>query len=339
MMALKSVGTPGMTVGLRVVDEAQRVIEREARHDDDLGALGDAEVHDDGEREDVEEGQDAQDPLLAVVEIGGPGGDLLHVDVDVGVREHRPFRRAGGAARVLQHGDVAQGIDRHRSEAAGVGQQVAFEDDAVARGRGLRPGEVLRFEQPKQRRLGGGQQRRERAYERARQHLRLQKRIDLVEEHLQVERHHELGVAVLDLAGELADRIEGIVVDDGAAGFQHGEEVDDEGRGVGQEQADLRALLDAVALQSGRGLIDEAADLGVAQRLAEKVVQGSCPCRATVSSSRRIERSHRQRHAPIDPARVALEPRQGGGGRCPGCCGGLALPFSGFSQGGPERAA
>ena len=41
MMALNSVGTPGMTVGLRLGDQLQRVIEREARHDDDLGALGD----------------------------------------------------------------------------------------------------------------------------------------------------------------------------------------------------------------------------------------------------------------------------------------------------------
>ena len=35
-MALSSVGTHGMIVGFVAVDELQRVVEREARHDDDV---------------------------------------------------------------------------------------------------------------------------------------------------------------------------------------------------------------------------------------------------------------------------------------------------------------
>ena len=42
--------------------------------------------------------------------------------------------------------------------------------------------------------------------------------------------------------GELADGVERVVVDDRAAGLEHGEEVDDEGRRVGQEQPDLGPL-------------------------------------------------------------------------------------------------
>ena len=40
MMALSSVGTHGMIVGFVAVDELQRVVEREARHDDDLRPPG-----------------------------------------------------------------------------------------------------------------------------------------------------------------------------------------------------------------------------------------------------------------------------------------------------------
>ncbi len=72
MMALNRVGTPGMIDRLGAVDEGQRIVEDEARHDDDLGALGDAEVHHHGHREHVEERQDTQHLLLAVDEIRCP---------------------------------------------------------------------------------------------------------------------------------------------------------------------------------------------------------------------------------------------------------------------------
>ena len=39
---MNMVGTPGITVGLVLVDQLHGVVEHEARHDDDLGAFGTA---------------------------------------------------------------------------------------------------------------------------------------------------------------------------------------------------------------------------------------------------------------------------------------------------------
>ena len=140
----------------------------------------------------------------------------------------------------------------------------------------------------------------------------LQQRVDLVEQHLEVERHHHLGVAVLDLDGELADRVEGVVVDDRAPGFEHGEEVDDERRRVRQEQADLGSLLDAEALQARRRAIHEVCDLGIRQRLAEEVRAHEASVAGGGIVEQGVKGGHTQRHAPVDAARVAAEPWQVG---------------------------
>ena len=62
----------------------------------------------------------------------------------------------------------------------------------------------------------------------------------------------DLCFAVFDLEGQFFQRIERIEVDDRAAAFEDRVIVDDEGRRIGQHQADMDAFFDAKALQARR---------------------------------------------------------------------------------------
>ena len=55
----------------------------------------------------MEEGQGADDGLLAVLRADEPGNELAHVGLQVAVCEHRALGRSGGSARVLEQRDVA----------------------------------------------------------------------------------------------------------------------------------------------------------------------------------------------------------------------------------------
>ncbi len=191
------------------------------------------------------------------------------------------------------------------------GHDLGLEDDPVARRRGHGPRQLLGTEQAKQRRLGQGQQGREGGDDGALEAAGLEEGVDLVEQHLEVERHHELGVAVLHLLGQLGDGIEGVEIDDGAAGLQDGKEEDDEGGGVGQEQPDLGALPDPEPLQPERRPVDLLADLRVGEGFAEKVgaVEVAEPVHRVVEQP--VQRRDLKRHVPIDAARVVIEPRHG----------------------------
>ena len=81
MMALSSVGTHGMTVGL-VRSISFSASSSEKRGMMMISAPGDGDVHHHGQREHVEERQHAEHPLAAMLQIGAPGGDLLRVHVD-----------------------------------------------------------------------------------------------------------------------------------------------------------------------------------------------------------------------------------------------------------------
>ncbi len=256
------------------VDQLQGVVEHEARHDHDLGRQRDREVHHHGHREHVEERQRAHHALRRICAMSGAqDDDLQRVHVDVGVGQHGALGRAGGAAGVLQHGDVVSGSIGDRRRACRRWRATSPRARSWPRRRAAPRRQLARLEQPEQHRLGARQQAGT-GHHGALQRAGGQQRLDLVEQHLQVERDHQLGLAVLDLEGQFLERVERVVVDDRAAGLEDGVVVDDEGRRVRQEQADLGALRDAELLQAGRGAVDQPADLAVSQALAEEIGAG-----------------------------------------------------------------
>ena len=64
-----------------------------------------------------------------------PGGDLEQIAGDVGMGEHGAFRRARGAAGILQHGDVVVGEGRAPIVPV-IGEQIFLAHDFVASLRG-----------------------------------------------------------------------------------------------------------------------------------------------------------------------------------------------------------
>ena len=69
---------------------------------------------------------------------------------------------------------------------------------------------------------------------------------------VEIVRDHDLRLAVLRLECQLFDSIQGIEVDDRAAGFKYCKIIDDECRGVRKEEADFGSALYSNTLQAGR---------------------------------------------------------------------------------------
>ena len=303
---------------LRLVDQLHGVVEHEARHDHDLGAIGDGEVHHRGHGEDVEEGQRCQHALVAGHQMRRPGRALPAVGGDVGVGEHGALGGAGGAAGILQHRDVGQGIDGRLLVLAVVLAHIGVGDDVGCHRRLRRVGQVLALEELEEHRLGARQQGREGGDDRPLQRAGLHQAFHLVEQQLEIERDHQLGLAVLDLEGQLLERVEGVVVDDRAAGLQRGEVVNDEGRAVRHQEPHLGALLDAELLQPGGRPIDHAADLSVAQDLAQEVGAGTRGVLGDRVVEQLVEGGRGELLVPVDALGVAIEPliRAGLAGVC-----------------------
>ncbi len=231
------------------------------------------------------------------------------IHVAVGMREHGALRRARGPARILQHRNIGARVDFDLLGVAVAGHHLGFEDDFLARRRIQRPRQVLRLEQPEQGGLGHRQKRGEGGDDGALQAPRLEQRLHLAEQHLQVERHHQLGVAVLHLLRQLGDGVERVEVDDRPAGLHHGEEEDDEGRRVRQEQSDLGALAHAEPLQPARGALHLLADLAIGEGLAEEGRAGVVGIGGDRVVEKLVERRDAQRLMPVDAIRIVVEPR------------------------------
>ncbi len=124
--------------------------------------------------------------------------------------------------------------------------------------------------------------------------------LDLVEQHLQIERDHQLGFAVLGLEGQLFKRIERVEIDDDAARFEDRVIKDDERRGIRKKEPDLGALHDADLLQARRGAVNQFSDVGISQRSAQE------GCARIVGAGRRRLIDEAQRAASAS----ALNPKQ-----------------------------
>ena len=87
----------------------------------------------------------------------------------------------------------------------------------------------------------------------------------------EVERHQDVGLAVIDLELERGERVQGGIVDDRAAGFEHAEEGDDILGRVGQEEADMHARADAELLEPRGGAVRQRLQFRVGDPLAHEL--------------------------------------------------------------------
>src|SRR3546814_9645203 len=80
----------------------QKLLQVEPRQQDHLAADPHGPVHHHGHGEDMEQRQDAEDALAALVAGAEPQARLHGVGIDVGVGQHGALGHAGGAAGVLR---------------------------------------------------------------------------------------------------------------------------------------------------------------------------------------------------------------------------------------------
>ena len=104
---------------------------------DELRPEPKAEQHDDGQRIDVEQRQDAEKALLADPQrVGAAAGHDLHVERagggQIGVGQHRALGRAGGAPGILDDGKRVREVAKRMGLIAPVVvDQVAERDMAI----------------------------------------------------------------------------------------------------------------------------------------------------------------------------------------------------------------
>ncbi len=286
-------------------DHLQQLIQAEARQQDDLEAAGERGVHHPGHAEHVEQRQRADHLLLAGPAADRPHRDLPGIGVERGVGEHGALGRAGGAAGVLQHRHVLARVDRDRRVFAVVGDQ-HLEPDVTRVGRHV--GDLPAAQHREQRALAPGQQAAHGA-----DHDGLQAGVgkaagDLGIGRLDVERDHDRGVRIVDLARDLALGVQRIVVDHGAAGLEHREEADHVVGAIRQEQADAHARADAERLEALGRAVDQLADLAVARLAAEEVETGPVGEGRDRIVEQREQRARLEREVPGEAGRIMRLP-------------------------------
>ena len=187
---------------------------------------------------------------------------------EIGVRQHRAFRQARGAAGILQHRDGFGGLaDGMRNRLVGAAEEIAERDDAFAVGDGA---ELIALLHLRAHHVRRGRELREFADDQRLEPRLRQQSLHLREQRGEIERDENVGAAVLDLVFEHALGVERRIVDDDAAGFHHAEERDHVMRRVGQIEADMHAGADAELLQARGEAVGQRVQLGVADAPAHE---------------------------------------------------------------------
>ena len=154
------------------------------------------------------------------------GTGLLHVGHQVAVGQHRALGQAGGAAGVLQHGDIVEPY-RQRFDALAASQaQGALEGDGLGQVVGRHHLLDLVHHGIDQPALGDGHQVAHAGLDQVLQVGVAQHFLDLLPEHVQV--HQGPGSGVLELVAHLARGVQRVGVDHhqpGAQGAEHGDRV------------------------------------------------------------------------------------------------------------------
>ena len=128
-------------------------------------------------------------------------------------------------------------------------------------------------------------------------------------ERREVERDEDFGLAVFDFKLERAQRVQGRIVDDRAAGFQHAEEGDDVMGRVGHEDADVHARPNTELLKSRGGAVRERVQFRIGYLLVHELQRGE---RAKSLGGRLEDALHRrefERRVPAHARRIGLDPR------------------------------
>ncbi len=219
-----------------------------------------------GEREDVIERQRGDDDRpLAIHRRLEPGFVLQERRDDVAMQEHRAFGHAGGAAGVLQEGEVIMGERRRRQLGAR-----AFGERLLE---GHRAGQIVRRHHLlhlAHHQIHHQALEPEHLAERSHHHvLERRSRAYLLEHGGKVlEDHDRFGARVLELVLELTGGVERVDVDHHAAGTQRAEHRDRVLQAVRHHDRDARALLQAFRLQPCAEIACQRIQLREADRLA-----------------------------------------------------------------------
>ena len=283
----------------------------EARMKHELRAQPKSKQHDDGERIDVEQRQDAEEALLALAQALFAARNHFGVERagrgQIGVRQHRALGRTGRAAGVLNDGQfVGERAERMSLIAAVVVGELTERDMAIVAldlGEHSRGGH-LRFD-------GSGRRRHLREFAndqrfeagRSEQFLRL--RIERGE----VERDEDVGLAVIDLRLERRQRVQRRVVDDRAARLQHAEERNDVMGRVGQVEPDMDAGLNSELLEARRRAVRERVELRVGRPLVHEVERRLWAEALGGLLQDALHGRELERRVPAHVRRIGLQPR------------------------------
>ena len=195
--------------------------------------------------------------------LGARGFDTLaDRGSEIAVGQHRTLGQAGGAAGVLQHreriGRIGDGMTAIVRAMIQQTLEAAMAIIRCDRRQLLTRGELAAHRLRMPRHLGeiaDHQRLQPRGIEQAR-HLRIEQR--------EIERDHNVGLAVLDLVLQHLGGIERRVVDHRAARLQHAEEADEIVRRIGQVEPDMDPRSDAEHLEAFGGAAGERVELAVA---------------------------------------------------------------------------
>ncbi|MNK67203.1 hypothetical protein D3C87_865350 [compost metagenome] len=168
----------------------------------------------------------AQQGLTIGAELPQAGTRLLHVGDQVAMGQHRALGQAGGAAGVLQHGDVIEAGAQRLDPQASAHAQRTFEGNGL--GQGIRRDHFLdlahhRIDQPA---FGGGHQVAHLRFDQVLDVGVGQHFLDFLPEHVQV--YQRPGAGILELVTHLPRGVQRVGVDHdqpGAQGAEHGNRV------------------------------------------------------------------------------------------------------------------
>ena len=246
---------------------------------------------------------------------GGPFGSAGGLDIlracrgQIGVGQHRAFGRAGRAAGILNDGQrFGQFAERMDLIAPVVVDEIAERHVAIValHFRQHSCGRHLRLDRTRgERHLG------ELANDQGFQPRRSEQLFRLRIDRREVERDEDFGLAVFDLELERAQRVQGRIVDDRAAGFQHAEKGDDVVGRVGHEDADVHARPNTELLKSRGGAVRERVQFRIGYLLVHELKRRE---RAKSLGGRFEDALHRrefERRVPAHARRIGLQPGLG----------------------------
>ena len=291
-----------------LVDRGQHAVEVEAGQQHQGGAKAQAEQQADGQPVHVEEGQHGHHDLAPRVGVGEPGPYLLDVGPEVGVGEHHALGDPGGAAGVLEQGQVVVGVDldqlrgrrRRGQRVAPASHRLVLADAGAGRLALL----GVRGQPP----LEPGQLVQHRGDDHLADRGPRAQRLDPVIGQVEADQHLDPGVG--QLVAELPLGVEGVVLDHGGPEAQRPEQRHHRLRAVGQDQPDLGAAADPEPGQHPREPPGLLVQLGVGDGAALEVEgrrMGEVPGRVLEQAG---QAGLGKLHVLGDARRVVVEPRR-----------------------------